>query len=215
MAKRREEPEDRIGRLAAKNHPLKNMVYFIIAGICMLFFILMAAFGFSRAEHFFAGHQFPRAFLISTVVIFISSFFMERVRNAFDREDGKSLLNNLLIALGLALVFFVLQFIGWRDLWASKITIYGVDGIPGDTGTPSGAFLFVISGLHLLHLVGGLIFLFLSMFKVVNVSSDDVRAVFYFSDRLERVRLEMLAKYWHFLGGLWFLLFIYFLWFFV
>jgi cytochrome c oxidase subunit 3 len=124
-------------------------------------------------------------------------------------------LNNLLIALGLALIFAVLQFIGWRDLWESDITIYGVGGIPDDTGTPSGAFLFLISGLHLLHLSGGLIFLFLSMFKVVNVISDDVRGVLYFSDRLERTRLEMLAKYWHFLGGLWFLLFIYFLWFFV
>ncbi|CAN5892610.1 hypothetical protein BH11BAC7_BH11BAC7_21820 [soil metagenome] len=213
--KQREEPEDRIGRLAAKNHPLKNMVYFIIASISMLFFILMAAFASTRASHFFATHYFPRAFLVSTLVIMISSFFMERVRKAFDLEDGKALLNNLLITLGLALVFFVLQFIGWRELWESDITIYGVGGIPNETGTSSGAFLFVISGLHILHLVGGLIFLFISMFKVVNMRSDDVRAVLYFSDRLERVRLEMLAKYWHFLGGLWFLLFIYFLWFFV
>jgi cytochrome c oxidase subunit 3 len=213
--KKYEEPEDRLGRLAAKNHPLKNMVYFIIAGICMLFFTLMATFGFSNPTHFFAKHHFPKAFLISTLVIFISSFFMERMRRAFDRENGKALLNNLLIALGLALIFAVLQFIGWRDLWESDITIYGVGGIPDDTGTPSGAFLFLISGLHLLHLSGGLIFLFLSMFKVVNVISDDVRGVLYFSDRLERTRLEMLAKYWHFLGGLWFLLFIYFLWFFV
>jgi cytochrome c oxidase subunit 3 len=213
--KKWEEPEDRLGRLAAKNHPLKNMVYFIIAGICMLFFTLMATFGFSNPAHFFAKHHFPKAFLISTLVIFISSFFMERMRRAFDRENGKALLNNLLIALGLALIFAVLQFIGWRDLWESDITIYGVGGIPDDTGTPSGAFLFLISGLHLLHLSGGLIFLFLSMFKVVNVISDDVRGVLYFSDRLERTRLEMLAKYWHFLGGLWFLLFIYFLWFFV
>jgi cytochrome c oxidase subunit 3 len=213
--KKYEDPEDRLGRLAAKNHPLKNMVYFIIAGICMLFFTLMITFGFSNPAHFFAKHHFPKAFLISTLVIFISSFFMERMRRAFDRENGKALLNNLLIALGLALIFAVLQFIGWRDLWESDITIYGVGGIPDDTGTPSGAFLFLISGLHLLHLSGGLIFLFLSMFKVVNVMSDDVRGVLYFSDRLERTRLEMLAKYWHFLGGLWFLLFIYFLWFFV
>jgi cytochrome c oxidase subunit 3 len=214
--KKYEDPEDRLGRLAAKNHPLKNMVYFIIAGICMLFFTLMATFGFSNPAHFFANHHFPKAFLVSTLVIFISSFFMERARRSFDRDDGKALLNNLLIALGLALTFAVLQFIGWSQLWESKITLYGVEGrVNEEPGTPSGAFLFVISGLHLLHLCVGLLFLFISMFKVVNVRSDDVRCVLYFSNRLERTRLEMLAKYWHFLGGLWFLLFIYFLWFFV
>lgn len=214
-----EDPEDRIGRLAAKNHPLKNLVYFVIAGICMLFITLMAVFGFSNPAHFLAGHHFPKAFLVSTVVIFVSSFFMERVRRSFDIEDGKALLNNLLIAFALALAFFVLQCVGWRELWQTNIRLQdvvalnGTDNLP--KGTPSGAFIFIISGLHLLHLSGGLFFLFKSMFRVVNMRSDDVRSVLYFSDRLERARLEMLAKYWHFLGGLWFLLFIYFLWFFV
>jgi cytochrome c oxidase subunit 3 len=215
VAKKYEEPEDRLGRLAAKNHPLKNMVYFVIAGICMLFFTLMATFGFSNPAHFFARHHFPKAFLISTLVIFVSSFFMERVRRSFDREDGKALLNNLLIVLGLALIFFVLQVFGWRELWEENITLFAVSVKEGEPGTPTGAFLFIISGLHLLHLSVGLFLLFVSMFKVVNVRSDDVRCVLYFTNRVERTRLEMLAKYWHFLGGLWFLLFIYFLWFFI
>jgi cytochrome c oxidase subunit 3 len=181
----------------------------------MLFFTLMTLFGFNNPAHFFSGHHFPKPFLISTIIILVSSFFMERARRGFDQENGKKLLDNLLITLGLALVFAVTQVMGWMELWDSQITLYGVGGIPNDTRTPSGAFLFVISGLHLLHLAGGLVFLFLLMFKVVNVRSDDVRCVIYFSDRLERARVEMLAKYWHFLGGLWFLLFIYFLWFFV
>jgi cytochrome c oxidase subunit 3 len=212
--KKYEEPEDRAGRLAAKNHPLKNLVYFVIAGICMLFFTLMTLFGFSHPAHFFEKQHFPKAFLISTIIIFTSSFFMERVRRAFDRENGKSLLNNLVIVLSLAIGFTVCQVIGWQQLWDSHITLYGVGNAPQE-GTPTGAFLFVISGLHLLHLAAGLIFLFLSMFKAVHMTSDDVRCVLYYSDKLERTRLEMLARYWHFLGGLWFLLFIYFLWFFV
>jgi cytochrome c oxidase subunit 3 len=212
-----EDPEDRLGRLAAKNHPLKNLVYFVIAGICMLFITLLAVFGFSNPAHFLAGHHFPKAFLISTVVIFVSSFFMERIRRSFDIEDGKALLNNLLIAFALTMIFFVLQLIGWRELWQTDIRLHDVVEISDSQrkSTPSGAFIFIISGLHLLHLSVGLAFLFKSMFRVVNMRSDDVRCVLYFSDRLERTRLEMLAKYWHFLGGLWFLLFIFFLWFFV
>lgn len=213
--KKRDDFEDIIAHRAAKNHPLKNMIYFVIAGITMLFVTLMVLFGFNNPQHFFAGHHFPKPFLLSTIIIFVSSYFIEKSRRAFNRENGKQLLDNLLITMVLAVGFTIAQASGWKELWDGNITLYGVGGIPNETKTPSGAFLFIISGLHLLHLVGGLIFLFATMFKVVNVRSDDVRSVIYFADRLEKTRMEMLATYWHFLGGLWFLLFIYFLWFFV
>ncbi len=208
--------DEQLIRKAARNHPLKNLVYFILAGITMLFFALMTFFAFSRPAHFFTGQHFPRAFIVSTLIIVVSSFTMEQARRAYNHENGRRLLNYLMLTLLLALGFGVAQVLGWEELWGNDITIFGVGGISDDkTRTPSGAFLFLISGLHLLHLAGGLIFLFLSSFKVVNVSSDDVRSVIYFADLLERTRIEMLAKYWHFLGGLWFLLFLYFLWFFV
>ncbi len=208
--------DEQLIRKAARNHPLKNLVYFILAGITMLFFTLTTFFAFSRPAHFFTGQHFPRAFIISTLIIVVSSFTIELARRAYRRENGKALLNNLMLTLLLALGFGVAQVLGWKEMWGNEVTIFGVGGISdGITHTPSGAFLYLISGLHLLHLVGGLIFLFLASFKVVNVSSDDVRSVIYFADRLESTRIEMLAKYWHFLGGLWFLLFLYFLWFFV
>ena len=213
--KRPEEIEEKIARRAAKNHPLKNLVYFAIAGICMLFFTLMVLFGFSAPQHFFYGHPFPKPFFFSTILIFISSYFIERAKKSYYDEDGKKLLDNLLITLALAVGFAVAQGFGWTALWDSNITLYSVSATGHETKTPNGAFLFIISGLHVLHLAVGMIFLFAAMFKVVNVRSDDVRCVVYFADRLEKTRIEMLAKYWHFLGGLWFVLFIYFLWFFV
>ncbi|HET6992309.1 MAG TPA: cytochrome c oxidase subunit 3 [Bacteroidia bacterium] len=213
--RKRNDIEEELARKAARNHPLKNLVYFVIAGICMLFLTLMAVLGFNTPPHFFSTYHFPVPFIASTVIIFTSSFFIERARKGFDEENGKKLLNNLLITLGLAIAFAITQGMGWVELWNSHITLYEVPTINKQPGTPNGAYLFIISGLHLLHLSVGLIFLFLLMFKVVNVRSDDVRCVIYFSNLLERARIEMLAKYWHFLGGLWFLLFIYFLWFFV
>jgi cytochrome c oxidase subunit 3 len=216
--KKHEDIEEKIARRAAKNHPLKNLVYFVIAGITMLFVTLMILFAFNNPREFFSGKHFPRPFIISTVLILVSSYFIEHVRKAFDQEDGKKMLNYLLITFALAVGFSVAQGFGWKELWDSNITLFSVennDAIPKQVGTPNGAFLFIISGLHLLHLSVGLIFLFAAMFKIVNVRSDDVRCVVYFSNRLERARIEMLAKYWHFLGGLWFVLFIYFLWYFV
>lgn len=81
--------------------------------------------------------------------------------------------------------------------------------------TPSGAFLYVISGLHLAHLGGGLIFLLLFIFKTLRAAREPVNAMVFFTNPVESVRMEMIAKYWHYLGGLWIVLFLYFLWFFV
>jgi cytochrome c oxidase subunit 3 len=215
VVKKREDIEDRIARKAARNHPLKNLVYFVIAGITMLFATLMVLFGMNHPRAFFAEQHFPIAFYISTALIIVSSYFIEKVNTSFDKEDGKKMLDNLLITLALAVGFSVAQGFGWMALWESNITLYSIGETPHKAGTPNGAFLFIISGLHLLHLTVGLIFLFAMMFKVVNARSDDVRCVVYFSNRLEKARIEMLAKYWHFLGGLWVLLFIYFLCFFL
>ncbi|HTL80898.1 MAG TPA: cytochrome c oxidase subunit 3 [Bacteroidia bacterium] len=210
-----DEPEDLIFRKAEKNHPLKTMIWFMIAGITMLFVTLMFLFGINDPAAVLAGKTFPRPFIISTVIILASSFSIETAWRAFRRDNGKKLLDMLLITLGLALAFGVTQVWGWIQLWNSNITLFGVGVETISSKTPNGAFLYVISGLHIVHLLGGIIFLFLMMFKVVNVRSDTIRSVVFFSDKLERTRMEMLSKYWHFLGGLWLLLFLYFLWFFV
>ncbi len=78
-----------------------------------------------------------------------------------------------------------------------------------------GAYLYVLSGLHVVHLLGGLCFLFAAMFRLVNNRADMVKAVVYFSDKREGGRISALALYWHFLGALWCVMFLFFLWFFV
>ena len=80
--------------------------------------------------------------------------------------------------------------------------------------TSGGAYVYVLSGLHVVHLLGGLCFLFASMFRLINNRDDMVKAVLYFSDKREGGRIAALALYWHFLGGLWCVLFLFFLWFF-
>jgi cytochrome c oxidase subunit III len=190
------------------------MIWFLIAGITSLFFTLMVLFAFSNPAMHLGGQHYPKAFIISTVVIIACSFTIERAKWAFKKEDGKKLADMLLITFALTTVFGVLQYWGWMQLWDSGVTLYGVgEGMEGKT--PSGAFLYVISGLHAMHLLGGLIFLYLTIVKVIHARSDEVKRLVYFSDGLERARVEMLAKYWHFLGGLWCILFLYFLWFFV
>ncbi|TND10300.1 MAG: heme/copper-type cytochrome/quinol oxidase, subunit 3 [Bacteroidetes bacterium] len=182
------------------------MIYVIIAGITVLFLTMMILFVSSKPAFHLADKLFPKSFFLSTAVILASSIFIRKARKAFARENPVALSRNLYIAALLALAFSGSQYFGWTQLWNSGIYL---------KGTPSGAFLYVISGLHLAHLSGGLLFLALAIIKAVRAKKDAVKGIVYFTDPLEKVRVEMLEKYWHYLDGLWIVLFLYFLWFFV
>jgi cytochrome c oxidase subunit 3 len=92
----------------------------------------------------------------------------------------------------LGLSFLVLQFEGWKDLVLNQVYF---------VGNPSGSFLYVITGLHGLHLISALIYLMIvlrSSFKFEKPSKN-------------LLQIEMCTTYWHFLGGLWLYLFVFLL----
>jgi cytochrome c oxidase subunit III len=68
-------------------------------------------------------------------------------------------------------------------------------------GNPSESFLYILTGMHGLHLISGIIYM-------VLVLADTFR---YKVHSKSLLRLEMCATYWHFLGGLWLYLFIFLL----
>ena len=61
----------------------------------------------------------------------------------------------------------------------------------------SGSYLWVLMMIHILHFSFGLIYLFVNIYRVSNgtINPEDT------------IRLRVLGIYWHFLGGLWLLLF--------
>jgi cytochrome c oxidase subunit III len=222
MPRVKKAPEEESGIVARflKLHPVSTAIRFLLGGITVLFLTLMVLFALYNPGEHLSGQPYPKWFFFSTALILLSSYTVDRARRAFLKDDGTVLLNFLLITLVLGTAFSITQFLGWQQLWNAKLTLYGVPDSPRATTsalrtTPGAAFLFIISGLHVLHLTGGLIYLFISMFRVVNHRSDQVKSLLFFSSPLERARISSLAVYWHFLDFLWVLLFLYFLWFFV
>jgi cytochrome c oxidase subunit 3 len=68
-------------------------------------------------------------------------------------------------------------------------------------GNPSESFLFIIAGMHLVHLLGGIVALLIIFFKAFRKSVKTYDAT----------GLEITATYWHFVDILWIYLFIFFL----
>jgi len=96
------------------------------------------------------------------------------------------------VTLVLGIAFVVLQWLGFQELWAQKITF---------TGSGAGQFLYVIFGLHALHVIGGVIALI-----VMFIKAFAGKVKLYSS-----VPVEVAATYWHFVDLLWIYLLVFFL----
>jgi cytochrome c oxidase subunit 3 len=135
----------------------------------------------------------PKMFWISTAVILCSSLTMQMALRAFKQREMSQyrLLIALTFILGVAFVLF--QWIGFRQLWDEHITF---------KGSGAGQFLYVVFGLHALHVLGGVIALIIIFFK----------AFFGKIKLYSSVPIEVAATYWHFVDLLWIYLFVFFLW---
>ncbi|HTF06500.1 MAG TPA: hypothetical protein VK826_20855 [Bacteroidia bacterium] len=190
-------------------------VFFAMIGIAVLFLTIMLMFALDGPSRHLGGQHFPKLFFLSTPVILLCSYFIEKTKRAFRNDNAGQLLNFQAYTLSLSLAFCIMQFFGWRQLWDSGITMNHVPANGAEINSNGGAYLYVLSGLHMLHVLGGLCFLFAAMFRLINHRGDLVKSVVYFSDKREGARVSALALYWHFLGALWCVMFLFFLWFFV
>jgi cytochrome c oxidase subunit 3 len=119
--------------------------------------------------------------LIVTVILLISSFFMNRAESAIAHGDRRTFLNSLLItaALGGAFLIGVVGF-EWRG------HIKPSDGV-------FGAVLFGMTGLHALHVLSGVVMILL----IWNLG----RKGHFSAERHWGV--EACAIYWHFVDVVW------------
>lgn len=188
-------------RRIEKMHPIKMLLYLSMIGIGVLFFILTVAFirtgGFPSQDF-----VLPRFFSVSTIVLLFSSFTISKVPRYYKREKLKKMARYLGFTLALGLLFIAAQLIGWNEMSRTGIHF---------TGKASGTYLYLISALHMLHLVGGIIFLSFMVFKTIYVKSDGVRSLIFIRDPFRHLQLSMLTSYWHFMDFLWLALYIVFL----
>ena len=180
--------------------PKKFVLWGAIASMIMMFAGLTSAYIVRKAQGNWVLFKMPDIFWISTIVIIISSITLYLAERSFKQENIKMYRLSLGITFVLAVVFLVCQYLGWKQMGEYGIHL---------KGNPSGSFLYVISGLHALHLVGGLFFIL-----IMFVKSFFLHPVKLLIDTLNPERylnIELLSTYWHFVDILWIYLFIFFL----
>jgi cytochrome c oxidase subunit III len=175
-----------------KIHPHKFTLWVGIGSIVMMFAGLTSAYIVKREQPGWTSFTTPIAFYYSTAIMLISSGTIFLAGKSF-RERRMIRYQKLVAATALlGMVFILLQYLGFRHLWVTGTTLHG---------SGAGQFLFVIAGLHALHVFGGVIALFTLWLRARNMRVRSYNAV----------PVDVVSTYWHFVDLLWIYLLIFFL----
>jgi len=174
-------------------HPKKFGMWLFLASVVMLFAALTSGYIVRQAEGNWLYFELPQIFYSTTIVILLSSVTMQWTYFAARRGENRTARIMLWATAVLGLMFLVGQWKGW---WIDMANA-GVHLV----GNPSGSFVIVLVCLHGAHLVSAVVFVGIVLASATKAKSGPWNAA----------QLEMCATYWHFLGGLWLLLFVFLL----
>jgi len=176
-----------------KIHPHKFTLWVGLGSIVMMFAGLTSAYLVKGAQTEWTTVEIPRLFYYSTAVILISSITVQLALRMFKERRMQQYRKLITVTAILGIAFIGMQLIGFNQMWNRGVNF---------NGSGAGQFLYIIFGLHALHVTGGVVTLLIMFFKA-------------FSSRIRNynpVSIELASTYWHFVDLLWIYLFIFFLW---
>ena len=173
----------------------KPLLWIGMVSMSMVFAGLTSAYVVRLGKGEWLSFELPQLFYFSTAFIMISSVTMNWVLVSAKKDNFKNVKIASLLTLLLGIAFIVCQFKAWGTLVDAHIVF------AGKYSNPAGSFLYVLTGLHLVHLLGGLI-------AVTVVWAKSLKQK-YNSQNL--LGLKLCAIFWHFLDVLWIYLFLFLL----
>ncbi len=130
----------------------------------------------------------PNLLWLNTGLLILSSIALQWAYIATGRDQAKIVRNALLVGGFFAFAFMAGQLLAWRQLVEAGYIVQA---------NPANAFFYLITGVHALHLLGGLVawgrttIKLLGGYEIVDI----------------RTSVELCAVYWHFLLVIWVILF--------
>ena len=165
-------------------HPLKFIMWAGCASIVMMFAGLSSAYIVKRNQANWLTFDIPVIFYYSTAVIILSSVTIMLSRRAFINREMRHYKRWLFATTILGSAFVLLQYLGFKQLWASGITL---------TRNVSFSFLYIIVGLHAVHVLGGVAALVIMYLKAFSRRRKNYNQIY----------IDLMNTYWHFVDLLW------------
>ncbi|AXG69512.1 cytochrome c oxidase subunit 3 [Kordia sp. SMS9] len=177
-----------------KDRSRKMMLWFAMISMFMTFAGLTSAYIVSQERpDWLDSLVLPTAFFYSTLVIIVSSITFHLAKVSIQKGLRQATTMYLLLTLTLAAAFVILQFVGFNEIIANKFFF------TGKSSSVTSSFIYIITGVHLLHVAAGIIVLLVVIYN-------------HFKQKYKQgqtLGLELGAMFWHFLDVLWVFLFLF------
>lgn len=172
-------------------NPKKFVLWLLIVASVMLFAGFTSAYIVRRGEGNWEIFSLPSMFAINTVMIILSSVFIQLSYSAAKQNKSAMISTYLTLAFLLGVGFCAGQWYGWKELVANNVFFA--------FSNPSNSFVYVISGVHLFHVLGGLVFVAIMLIQSFRAKINSTALLY----------LNMCITYWHFIGILWIYLYLF------
>jgi cytochrome c oxidase subunit III len=173
--------------------PKTFVLWLLIVSSIMLFAGFTSGYIVRRGEGEWVVFNLPTMFMLNTGVIVLSSVFMQWAYLSAKKDELNKTKVGLSVALGLGILFIIMQYWGWSQMVYNSI-YFGF-------ANPSGSFVYVITGVHVLHVIIGIFYLLTILIQTYRfkVHKKAIRGI------------AMCNTYWHFVGILWIYLYFFLL----
>lgn len=175
-------------------HPHKFIMWVALGSIIMMFAGLTSAYIVRSNQSNWLEFTLPPVFWYSTFVILISSLTMQLAVRSFKAREMKRYRQLITITALLGILFAFLQVRGFIYLQDNGVKLIR------EGSNPAASFLGIITGLHVLHVLGGVIAIFIIFIRAYSRSKKSYNTV----------TVEIVSTYWHFVDLLWIYLFVFF-----
>ena len=172
----------------------KMMLWFAVISLIMSFAAWTSAFIVSSSRpDWLKDFQLPNPFVISTIVIMMSSLSFLLAKRALKSQNRKATTIWLLVTLVLGIIFIFNQFNGFQQI------INQGYNFTGPTSNVTMSYIYLIAMVHILHVIVGLICLLVVIYN-------------HFKQKYQTENMlgfELAATFWHFIDILWIYLFLF------
>jgi len=183
-------------------HPSYIVLTLVLFGITSLFLGLSGSYLYNRVQTGSPPIELPSLFYFNTLLLLGSSLSLILAKRNYLKDNTTKYKLSLIVTFLLTLSFLFFQIMAWRQLQENDVFV---------NYSNMASYIYLISGVHFIHVVAGIPFIGVFIYKAIKNMKTPVSVLVYFSDPSKKRALNLLTWYWHFLDGLWIYLILFFL----
>ena len=172
--------------------PQRVGLWTFLAVVTSLFGLFIAAYYERMEVNDWRPLEDPGLLWVNTVILILGSVALQYARTAGSRGNAQGLRIGLVAGGLFTWLFLGGQLLAWQELLDNGYLM---------SGNPANAFFYLLTGLHGVHLLGGLWVWAMTVYRLWSAKRD--------TSKLGAIQLsvELCTVYWHYLLLIWLVLF--------